>query len=146
MRNRLPGIRLRPAISHRLGVVLTLLHVVAAIAILVAPVSSILKLLLLLLLLIHAFWNYHSFFKLHANSIVQVQLEGDDSALLLWGDGRESKAMLRADTLLTPWVIVLRFDLLQRRLPVNLLLCSDAIPRAENCRLRTLLRFVLLNQ
>jgi len=146
MGNRLPGIRLRPAVSRRLGIFLALLHMLAATTLLLAPVSTRIKLLLLLLLLIHGLWSRRYFLTLHANSIVQAQLDGDGNVLLLWGDGRECKARLRADTLLTPWVIVLRFNLVRHRFPVSLLLCPDAISQGENRRLRTLLRFVLLDQ
>lgn len=145
MRNRLPGISLRPVISRQLGVALMLLHAAAAGAILMIPGPLNIKLVLLLLLLLHGFRSHRHFMTRHAKRIVLAQVGGDGSVLLLWGDGRESRAMLRADTLLTPWVIVLRFDT-AHRLPVSLVLCPDAIPRAENRRLRTLLRFVLLDQ
>jgi hypothetical protein len=144
LRNRLPGIKLRPAISRQLAIALLLLHMAAAIAILLDPVSTNIKLMLLLLLLIHGFWSHRYFLTRHAGRIVQAQLDGDGNGLLHWRDGRQCKAILRADTLLTSWIIVLRFDLQQRRFPVSLLLCPDAITRAENRRLRTLLRFVLL--
>jgi len=129
-----------------LGVALTLLHVAAASVILMNPVPPNIKLVLLLLLLIYGFWSRRYFLTLHVNRIVLAQLDGNGRVLLQWGDGRETKAVLRADTLLTPWVIVLRFDQPQRHLPVSLLLCPDAISRVENRRLRTLLRFVLLDQ
>ena len=75
-----------------------------------------------------------------------MHLEADGSALLGWEDGRESGAVLRTDTLVTPWLIQLRFDLPGRRRPVSLLICRDAVSPAEIRRLRTLLRFTVLNQ
>lgn len=144
MNNRLPGIRLRLAASRRVGIALASLHLVVGAVILVAPVVVALKLPLLLLMALHGAWNRARIPGSSPGAITEVQLEADGSAYLLRGEGEAYKASLRPDTLVTPWVILLRFDLQVRRRPAGLLVCPDALPPAEMRRLRTLLRFAVV--
>jgi len=118
---------------------LAALHLGVGGAIFAAPVTAAVKLPLLLLLLFHGGCSKARY----SGGVTEVRLEADGSAFL--GEGR-IKASLRPDTLITPWVILLRFDLPVRRRPFGVLICPDAISAAEMCRLRTLLRFVVVSK
>jgi hypothetical protein len=137
----LPGVRLRPAPSRQMARFLVALHLMVGTAILAAPVAGVVKLPLLLLLTLHGGWSKARF----SGSVTQVQLERDGSAYLERGEGKAFRASLRRDTLITPWVILLRFDLLSRRRPLGVLICPDAISPGEMRRLRTLLRIAVLS-
>lgn len=137
MDNRLPGIRLRPVPSRQLALALAALHLAVGGAIFAAPVAAAVKLLLLLLLVLHGACSKARY----PGGVTEVSLEADGNAVLK--ESRMLKASLRPDTLITPWVILLRFDLQLRRRPLGVLICPDAISAAEMCRLRTLLRFAV---
>jgi hypothetical protein len=145
MRNRLPSIRLLPQVSKQLLRLLVLLHLMAAAVILSMPLLLGLRIVLLLTLLLHAIRLHRRFYPFSAGHIAGALIEDDGYALVRWGSGRESKARLRADSLVTPWIIVLRFDLSDRRLPATLLVCRDAVTQTEFRLLRVLLKFVLLD-
>jgi hypothetical protein len=57
------------------------------------------------------------------------------------GDGRKLLARVRHDTLVTPWLILLRFDLGRGWFHPTLVLTPDTLSEDEMRRLRVLLRF-----
>lgn len=61
------------------------------------------------------------------------------------GDGRKLAARIRQDTLITPWLILLRFDLDRGWRQPALLLIPGSLSEDEMRRLRVLLRFSQLN-
>jgi hypothetical protein len=60
---------------------------------------------------------------------------------MVMGSGQKQMARIRQDSLVTPWLIVLRFDLDRGLLPHSLVLTSDTMSEEELRQLRVLLRF-----
>jgi hypothetical protein len=60
---------------------------------------------------------------------------------MIRADGQKQTSRIRQDSLVTPWLIVLRFDLHRGWLPHSLVLTSDSVSEEELRQLRVLLRF-----
>jgi hypothetical protein len=57
------------------------------------------------------------------------------------GDGGKQMARIRQDSLITPWLVIVRFDLDRGGLPTSLLLTPDTLSEEQLRQLRVLLRF-----
>ncbi len=111
------------------------------IALLVSPLAALPKAILAtvwLLLVLFTQWRVHGS---AGGRILRLRLDQAGEARLLLADGREWRDRLREDTLITPWLILLRFEGAGPWRHTSLLLGPDSLTDEETRRLRLLLRF-----
>ncbi|MCG7945909.1 MAG: hypothetical protein N0C84_06130 [Candidatus Thiodiazotropha taylori] len=137
MTNRLPAIHLKPAPSRQMFIWLHGLYGVTLLAIITAPIGLTVKIVLLIALVLTKLPVYR---KLTPEQVVQAEIKWNGWSKIVLRDGKRQTARLRRDSLVTPWLILLRFDLRGRwRHPV-MVLFQDALPQAEMRSLRILLK------
>jgi hypothetical protein len=120
------------------------LHLLALLTTLFAPINPVFKLMLLSAL---ALYSYHTFGRANGKwgrRIIKATITPYGRARIVMGDGRRQTARIRPDTLVTPWLVIVRFDLVAGGLPVSLLLTPEAIAEEQLRQLRVLLRFCQL--
>jgi toxin CptA len=144
MMKSIPGITLQPQPSRQLARFLIVLHLLAFSVLLVASMPVVVRWGLLGVLLIHAFHSYRRLSAGYLGRIVQLRLESDGRAGLTTRDGRKREGTLCADTLVTTWLVILRFRVEGHFRKENLVIAQDALSSEELRRLRVLLRFVRL--
>jgi toxin CptA len=142
----IPGITLSPPLSRQLGAFLALIHLLVFVALIAAQLPLPIRLCLLGMLALHAIHSYLQLIGAYAGSIFQAHIEADGCARLFLRDGREIEACLQPDTLVTPWLLILRFSLKHSLRKKNLVIGHDALSAEELRRLRVLLRFVRADQ
>jgi hypothetical protein len=77
---------------------------------------------------------------LSTDQVVWAEIKSSGRAKIKLDDGRNLRARVRIDSVITPWVILLRFDVKKRwRSPV-MVLFMDALPDQEIRHLRILLK------
>lgn len=137
MTNRLPKIYLKPVPSRKLGIWLHGLYGVTLLAIISAPIGVKVKIVLLIALVLTKLPVYR---KLTPEQVVQAEIKWNGWSKIALRDGKRQTARLRRDSLVTPWLILLRFDQRGRwRHPV-MVLFQDALPQSEMRSLRILLK------
>ncbi|MCG8018043.1 MAG: hypothetical protein JAY97_17700 [Candidatus Thiodiazotropha sp. 'RUGA'] len=137
MTNRLPTIHLKPAPSKQLVIWLHSLYGVTLLAIISAPIGVTVKLVLLITIVLTKLPVYS---KLTPEQVVEAKIKWNGWSKIALRDGKRQTAKLRTDSLVTPWLILLRFDLRGRwRHPV-MVLFRDALPQSEMRSLRILLK------
>jgi hypothetical protein len=117
------------------------MHLLALLTTLLAPINSGIKLLLLTAL---AFYSYYTFGQTsgkRGRRIIKATLTPYGRARMVMGDGRRHTARIRQDSLVTPWLVIVRFDLMAGGLPVSLLLTPETVTDEQLRQLRVLLRF-----
>ena len=144
MGREIPGITLRPRTSRRLALYLFLMHLLAFTILIATPFPFAVRLCVFSALLLHATASYRHLTGAGSGEIAEVHLESDGRARLTLRNGRQCEAILRSDSLVTPWLLILRFELRNENRNKNLVLVNDALPVEANRRLRVLLRFVHL--
>jgi hypothetical protein len=105
-----------------------------------APIPMGAKLPLLGALLAQCLLSHHRLQGSLRHRITQVRIDHEHATRLVFADGRTLRTRLRGDSLITPWLILLRFEgerLLRRP---TLLLGRDSLSADEMRRLRILLR------
>ncbi|MCU7806460.1 MAG: hypothetical protein KZQ73_01105 [Candidatus Thiodiazotropha sp. (ex Semelilucina semeliformis)] len=141
MRSHLPGMAIRPGSSRLLILFLTAIHVLALTGLLIAPLTATTRLLLLSAVALHAGYSYRRFIRRHQKRITQARLESDGTAYLMMENGTKKRGTLRADSLVTPWVLILRFNLKRQFRMENFVIWQDMLSATELRQLRVLLRF-----
>ncbi|MET0081348.1 MAG: protein YgfX [Candidatus Thiodiazotropha lotti] len=137
MTNRLPKIHLRPAPSRQLVIWHHSLYAMTFLAIISAPIGLTVKILLLAALVLTKLPFYRMF---TPEQVAKAEIKCNGWSKIVLTDGKKQTARLRTDSLVTPWLIILRFDLRGRwRHPV-MVLFQDALPPAEMRSLRILLK------
>ena len=141
MKTRLPPIAFNPRPSRQLAIVLRSLQCLTLGVLIAAPVNLGVKILLLAMLVLQVVLSHRRLFGNSPRRVAWVRIDAEQGARLIFTDGRKLETRLRNDSLITPWLILLRFEgerLLHRP---SLLLGRDSLAAAELRRLRILLRF-----
>lgn len=146
MHRAIPGITIRPLASQQLTICLVGIHLIVFAVLIAAPMPITPRLMLLASLVLHAGNNYRLLRGACPGNIVEAHIESDGRTSLTLGDGQKLRSSLRPDTLVTPWVLVLRFDTGDRFCNKNLVIFNDALSGEERRLLRVLLRFARLGQ
>ncbi|WP_069014519.1 protein YgfX [Candidatus Thiodiazotropha endoloripes] len=137
MTNRLPTIHLRPAASRQWVIWHRSLYAITLLAIVTAPIGMSVKIVLLIALMLTKLPVYRVFIP---GQVAKAEIRCNGWSKIVLTDGKKQTARLRTDSLVTPWLIILRFDLRGRwRHPV-MVLFQDALPAAEMRSLRILLK------
>ncbi|MET0065476.1 MAG: protein YgfX [Candidatus Thiodiazotropha sp.] len=76
------------------------------------------------------------------SEVVRVVLTASGWCRLYMAGGRQRKARLRGDSFVSPWLIVLRFDLPQGQGRPSLVLFRDALDQDRMRRLRIILGYI----
>ncbi|PVV14508.1 MAG: hypothetical protein B6D82_05825 [gamma proteobacterium symbiont of Ctena orbiculata] len=101
--------------------------------------------MLLLILTLQSYLSYRQTRKGSGSRILLARIRPDGRSRITMGDGRKLVARIRQDTLVTPWLILLRFDLDRGWRQPALLLIPGSLSEDEMRQLRVLLRFSQLN-
>lgn len=141
MRSHLPGMAIRPGSSRLLILFLTALHVLALTGLLIAPLPATTRLLLFGAVALHAGYSYRCFIRPNQKRITQARLESDGTAYLMMENGTKKRGTLRADSLVTPWVLILRFNVKRQFRSENFVIWQDMLSATELRQLKVLLRF-----
>jgi hypothetical protein len=138
MTNRLPAIYLNPARSRQLVIWYRCIYVLTFVVVISAPIGLTVKISLLTLVLLTRLPIYKKF---TPQQVVRAKIKSSGWSRIVLIDGMKRSARLRADSLVTPWLILLRFDLRGRwRHPV-MVLFQDALPEREMRSLRIFLKY-----
>jgi hypothetical protein len=146
MHGSIPGISVRPSASRQLARYLILLHLATLALLMAAPQPASVRLALLAILALHAIHSYRHATGSGPGSVAEAHIEADGRTVLVLGNGRKARGVLRSDSLVTPWVMVLRFDTGGWTGRRNLPIFNDALSDEERRLLRVLLNFVRLDQ
>ena len=141
MGSALPPVTVSPCPSRRFTLILRGLYLTTAAVLVFAPIPIPVKICLLSGLLLHAVVSYR---RQHGRSSAQpqqVRLDDEYRLRLVHTDGRVIKTRLRADTVITPFALLLRFEGSGWWTDSSLLLWADSLSADELRRLRVLLRF-----
>ncbi|RLW68353.1 MAG: hypothetical protein B6D71_14090, partial [gamma proteobacterium symbiont of Stewartia floridana] len=84
------------------------LYGVTLLAIITAPIGLTVKIVLLIALVLTKLPVYR---KLTPEQVVQAEIKWNGWSKIVLRDGKRQTARLRRDSLVTPWLILLRFDL-----------------------------------
>ncbi|MCU7845830.1 MAG: hypothetical protein KZQ93_18515 [Candidatus Thiodiazotropha sp. (ex Monitilora ramsayi)] len=147
MRNNLPAMTIRPGQSRHQLLFLVGTHLSAIAALIIAPLDPIPQFLLQSLVLLHAGYcqrRYYSSDYGKRISIARIQSDGSVELTLESGDKKRGK--ISRETVMTPWLLILRFTIRHQFRPEILLLWTDTLPPDELRRLRVLLRFSRIDQ
>ncbi|MEW8507737.1 MAG: protein YgfX [Candidatus Thiodiazotropha sp.] len=145
MSGKIQPITLRPKPSRYLHTWLIAIHLLALPAILFVPMLPWHKSLLLLLLLLQGYLTFLHTRKGSGRRILAARIRPDGRSRITMGDGRKLIARLRHDTLVTPWLVLLRFDPNVGWSHPALLLTQESLSEEEMRQLRVLLRFSQVN-
>ncbi|MCU7917393.1 MAG: hypothetical protein KZQ99_09460 [Candidatus Thiodiazotropha sp. (ex Dulcina madagascariensis)] len=146
MQNKIPAVRLIPAPSRQLLLWHLTTHAAAFLVIVFAPLALPDRLLLLSLLALYALWRLRHRNGVNGGRVIEARITSSGRSRLTLEDGRRLVARIRPDSLITPWLILLRFDLGQGRRRPTLVLFGDALPKEQARRLRILLNYGEFNQ
>jgi len=141
MQRPLNPLVIHPRPSRQLLWLLGGLQVSTLIALLASPLAAAPMALLVgvwLMLACFTQWRVHGYAR---RRILRLRLDQAGEARLLSADGREWRDRLRGDTLITPWLILLRFEGAGTWRRPGLLLGPGSLSEEETRRLRLLLRF-----
>ncbi|MET0071352.1 MAG: protein YgfX [Candidatus Thiodiazotropha sp.] len=139
------ALTLQPKPTRKLHAWLVAIHLLALLVILLAPVLAWHRAMLLLILILHGYLSYRRTRKGSGSRIIWARIRPDGRARITMGDGRKLVARIRQDTLVTPWLILLRFNLNRGWRQPTLLLIPGSLSDDEMRQLRVLLRFSQLN-
>ncbi len=137
----LPPITFQPRPSRELAMLLFCLLALTLLVLIFAPIPSGVRFLLIVVLLLQSVLSHHRLQGSSRHRIIQVRIEHEHAARLRYADGRLLRTRLRGDSLITPWVILLRFDGEGALRRSSLLLGRDSLTAQEMRRLRIMLRF-----
>jgi hypothetical protein len=147
MRNTLPAMVIRPGVSRYQRHFLTALHLLVLIGLLLAPLETRPRLILLTVLSLHGvfiFWRYYS---AHSERVVELKLEANGEVMLTLDKGQIKRGRISDETVVTPWLFILRIETPPRRYrKESLLLWPDMLPADQLRQLRVLLRFLRTDQ
>ncbi|MCU7931309.1 MAG: hypothetical protein KZQ90_10945 [Candidatus Thiodiazotropha sp. (ex Codakia rugifera)] len=146
MRGKIQAVTLLPKPSQKLYIWQLTTHTLALLVTLFAPLILLHKLLLLLFLAMYILYSHRQSQRSNRNHILKARIEHDGRSRLTMGDGRRLNAKIRTDSVVTPWLILLRFDLKQGWLSPTMVLFEDALPHEQRRQLRVLLKFGGINQ
>ncbi|MEL0587135.1 MAG: protein YgfX [Candidatus Thiodiazotropha sp. (ex. Lucinoma kazani)] len=146
MSGKIQAVTLLPTPSRQLYIWQLTTHALALLVTLFAPLILIHKLLLLLLLAIYILYSQRQSQRTNRKHILKVRIEPDGRSRLTMGDGRRLIAKVRSDSVITPWLILLRFNLKQGWFHPTMVLFEDALPHEQMRQLRVLLKFGGINQ
>jgi hypothetical protein len=135
------SITLQPKPSQQLHIWRLVIHLLAFITTLFAPLMLWHKVMLVLTLVLYSYFSFRQGRGTNGRQIIKVTITPYGRARMVMGDRRKQMARIRQDSLVTPWLIVLRFDLDRGWLPQSLVLTSGTISKEELRQLRVLLRF-----
>jgi hypothetical protein len=108
--------------------------------IVIAPIELIYKSILLILLALLSIVRFRGYGFNQRARVIEAQIKSSGRSKLLLADGRRVTASLRKDCVLTPWLILLRFDVRNRWGHTVMVLFQDALPEEEMRQLRILLK------
>lgn len=145
MPGKIRAITLQPKPTRILHFWRVAIHLLVFLLILLAPLIAWHKLLLILLLSLHGYLSFRQVRKQSGKQVVTARITPDGRSRLTMGDGRKLLARVRHDTVVTPWVTLLRFDLDRGWFHPTLVLTSDILSEEEMRQLRVLLRFSQFN-
>ncbi|MCG7982401.1 MAG: hypothetical protein JAY90_06555 [Candidatus Thiodiazotropha lotti] len=138
MSYRLAAIHIKPGPSRQLMIWHRSLSAMTFLAIITAPIDVALKALLLLILFLLTRLPVSR--KFSPEHVARAEIKSNGWSKIVLADGEKYSARLRTDSLVTPWLILLRFNLRGRwRHPV-MVLFQDALPAEEMRNLRILLK------
>ncbi|MCU7904691.1 MAG: hypothetical protein KZQ76_02345 [Candidatus Thiodiazotropha sp. (ex Epidulcina cf. delphinae)] len=146
MQKKMPAVRLIPVPSRQLLLWHLATHALALSVTVFAPLALPDKLLLLSLLALYAFWRLRCGKGVNSRRVIEARIVSSGRSRLTLGDGRRLVAKIRPDSLVTPWLILLRFDSGQGPRRLTMVLFGDALPNEQVRRLRILLKFGGFNQ
>ncbi|MEJ2425186.1 MAG: hypothetical protein P8101_12140 [Candidatus Thiodiazotropha sp.] len=142
MSNDLPSLSIEPTSSRLLLAWWILLYLCALVSILLTEASWVVQLALLSVLSLSGVLRYRQAGMPQQQGIVRLTLTSSGWCKLVLGSGRQRKARLRGDSFVSPWVIILRFDLLQGRGRSSLVVFRDALSEDRMRRLRIMLGYI----
>ncbi|MBT3027387.1 MAG: hypothetical protein B6D72_05760 [gamma proteobacterium symbiont of Ctena orbiculata] len=145
MSGNIQTVTLQPKPSRKLHAWLVAIHLLALLVILLAPMLPWHRAMLLLILTLQSYLSYRQTRKGSGSRILLARIRPDGRSRITMGDGRKLVARIRQDTLVTPWLILLRFDLDRGWRQPALLLIPGSLSEDEMRQLRVLLRFSQLN-
>ncbi|MES9992669.1 MAG: protein YgfX [Candidatus Thiodiazotropha sp.] len=145
MSGKIQALTLQPKPSRRLHTWLVAIHLLASLAVFFTPMLVWHKAILLLIVALYGFLSVRQHRKGSGNKIIAARIRPDGRSRITMGDGQKLIARIRHDTLVTPWLVLLRFDLSGGWRHPTLLLTSDSLSQEEMRQLRVLLRFSQLN-
>ncbi|MEW8027620.1 MAG: protein YgfX [Candidatus Thiodiazotropha sp.] len=146
MSGTIQSITLQPKPSQRLHAWRVAMHLLALLTTLLAPVILWHKLLLLSALALYGYVSFRRGKRDSGSQILMAKITPHGRARVVMGDGRKLTARIRQDSLVTPWLVVLRFDLELGLLPPSLVLTPETISEEQLRQLRVLLRFSEVRQ
>jgi hypothetical protein len=146
MHARLPPITFQPRSSRQLRLLLSTLQGLTLLVLMLAPITLIWRTTLFLGFLVFVVLSQRPFDSASRRTITQVSIDDQHTVSLRFADGRRIKTRLRGDSLVTPWLLVLRFEAVARLHRQTLLLGRDSLAGEEMRRLRILLRFGRLDE
>ncbi|PVV08322.1 MAG: hypothetical protein B6D77_12215 [gamma proteobacterium symbiont of Ctena orbiculata] len=141
MSGMLQSITLQPKPSRHLHAWRMTIHLLALFTTLLAPLILWQKLLLLSALALHGYFSLQQGRRGRGKAIMKVTVAAGGRVRLIMDDGRKQMARIRKDSLVTPWLVVMRFDLDRGWLPISLVLTAETISEEQMRQLRVLLRF-----
>ena len=144
MAKSIPAVTIRPLPSRLLARFLLLIHLFALGVTLTAALPVTARIGLLCSLFLYAYYSQRRLCESYPGRVVQVRLTSEGRAGLVTRDGRKRVGALRTDSLVTPWLIILRFRIQGTFRNENLVIARDTLSGEELRRLRVLLRFVRL--
>lgn len=141
MSGSIQSISLQPKPSRHLRIWLAAIHLLAFMITLLAPIALEHKLMLLAGLALYSVFSLGREGGKARRRILKATLTPYGRARLVMKDGTKQTARIRQDSLVTPWLVIVRFDLAAGGLPVSLPLAWDSLDREQLRQLRVLLRY-----
>jgi hypothetical protein len=137
----LPPVTFSPRPSRQFRLILRALQLITGLVLVVAPVPVPLKVLLLAGVTLQVVVSHRRLPGGSQCQLQQVRIDHEHRVRLVHADGRVVKTRLRADSVITPAGLLLRFAGAGRWPHTSLLLGPDSLSDDELRRLRLLLRF-----
>lgn len=142
MESGLAPLNLTPRPCIRFKRVLTGAQLFSFGIILSSPAPLPVKLLLLLGIFLQRMVSHRKWGEISPHRPKLVRIDSTHEVRLVYADGREMFTRLRGDSVVTSWLILLKFECVDRRLSCpSLLLGPDSLNADEARQLRILLRF-----
>jgi hypothetical protein len=120
---------------------LSLIQSLTLVVVIIANLPLAVRFLLMLTLLLQVISSQWLLRGLTRDRIIRLQIDHEHISRLTLLDGREVKTRLHGDSLITPWLILLRFEGERYQRHHRLLLGRDSLSEQELRRLRIMLRF-----
>ncbi|MET0063811.1 MAG: protein YgfX [Candidatus Thiodiazotropha endolucinida] len=146
MSGTIQSITLQPKPSRLLQAWRVAIHLLALLTTLFAPMMLWPKVSLLTALALYGYFSFRQGGKGGDGQIGKVTITPYGRARIVMQDGRNLRARIRRDSLVIPWLVVLRFDLDKGWPPCSLVLAPDAVSEEQMRQLRVLLRFGEIRQ